>query len=488
MNWTIILIAVIYMVAVLLIGVWATKRTKSSSDFFVAGRSVGMFVMAIAAFSSIQSGFGMVGGTGLTFLNGLGFVTGVMVAASLGFTLTWFLVGKRMWKIGDLGEIYTLGDVVERRYSSKTVRGLMGFAIALGVIGYLGTQVQAMGVIMSTVFPITPTVGALIGLALIGFYSVGGGMLAGVYTDLLQGVIMAVVSVLAFFVAIDKGGGIMNMTVTLQHSKPLMATPYGTYSMITIASWFFLFSLGAAGQPHFITKFLMIKEAKQLKWGALTSSIAYMMTTLLVIGIGLAAVVLNIQGSFPKLGSSDQALVTFLLNFTSPVVAGLIIAGLMAAIMSTGNSFLNLGAASIVRDIPKAFNIKLNNELLWSRIAVVILLVISTLFSFYLNTLVALLGVFGWGTFASAIFPSVVLGIVWANATKQGAIGSIVISLAMNFILEIGGKYGLHVLPKGVVNGAFALAVSIAAFIIISLLTQKNATKLDRSLQEIIEG
>jgi len=488
MNWTIIMIVSIYLLAVLLIGVWATGKTKSSSDFFVAGRSIGMFAMAIAAFSSVQSGFGMVGGTGSTFLNGLGFVTGVMIAASLGFTLTWFLIGKRMWKFGEIGEIYTLGDVVERRYNSKVVRGLLGFAIALGVIGYLGTQVQAMGIIMNTVFPISPAVGALIGLLIIGLYSIGGGMLAGIYTDLLQGLIMAGVSILVFFIALDEGGGVMHMTQTLQHSKPLLAAPFGTVSVITIVSWFFLFSLGAAGQPQFITKFLMIKEAKQLKWGAFTSSIAYMMTTLLVIGIGLSALVLKIQGNFPVLTSPDQVLTAFLFNFASPLVAGLVIAGLMAAIMSTGNSFLNLGAASLVRDIPKALNVTVKNELLWSRIVMVLLLVVSTLFSFYLNTFVALLGVFGWGTFASAIFPSVVLGMVWEKANKYGAMGSIIISLGANFILEIGSKYGLQILPKGVVNGAFALAVSIATFIIISLSTQTSGAKLDRNLQEIIEG
>lgn len=88
MNGTIISIVAIYLLICILIGVWATRRTKSASDFLVAGRSLGMFVMAIAAFTSIQSGFGLLGGAGQTFTGGMGFAAGVLIAAPLGFALT----------------------------------------------------------------------------------------------------------------------------------------------------------------------------------------------------------------------------------------------------------------------------------------------------------------------------------------------------------------------------------------------------------------
>jgi sodium/proline symporter len=487
-NGTIISIVIVYLLICLLIGIWATRKTKTTSDFLVAGKSLGMFVMAIAAFSSIQSGFGMLGGTGLTYAGGMGFIAGVGIAAPLGFGLTWFLVGKRMRKVGDLGEIYTLGDIVEKRYESKAVRGWIGLALTLGVIGYLGTQVQAMGVIMNTVFGVSPNIGAIIGLAILAFYCVGGGIIAGVYTDLFQGIIMVTVSVVIFFMAINIGGGVQNMTETLQSSDPLMASPFGTYSLLSIACWIFLFSFGAAGQPHFITKFLMIKDQKQLKWGAFTAGGAYALSTLLVIGIGLSAKALSLKGQFPKISSPDEALTVFITHFTSPIIGGLVIAGLLAAIMSTGSSFVTLGASSLIRDIPQAFNIKVKNELLLTRIAVLGLLILSLLFSFYMNTLVALLGVFGWGTFASAVFPAVVLGLIWKKATKYGAISSIIIGLVLNFALEIGGKYGVVILPKGVIVGAFSFAVSIIIFIAVSLMTQKASVKLDQDLLEAMEG
>lgn len=488
MSGTIISITVVYLVICILIGIWATGKTKTTGDFLVAGKNLGMFVMAIAAFSSIQSGFGMLGGTGLTFSGGMGFLAGVGIAAPLGFALTWFIVGKRMWKVGELGEIYTLGDVVERRYNSKAVRGWIGFATILGVIGYLGTQVQAMGIIMHTIFGVSPMVGALIGLAILGFYCVGGGIIAGVYTDLFQGIIMVIVSVLIFFIALHTGGGVHSITESLKSSDVLMASPFGTYSMVSIVCWIFLFSFGAAGQPHFITKFLMVKNQRELKWGAFTAGFSYTLSTLLVIGIGLTARALFIRGEFPKLSSPDEALTVFLTEFSSPFVSGLVIAGLLAAIMSTGSSFVTLGSSSLTRDIPKAFNKKIKNELLWNRIAVVALLVISTLFSFYMDTLVALLGVFGWGTFASALFPAVVLGLVWKKATKYGAIASIIVGLVLNFVLEICKKYGIELLPPGVIVGAVAFAGSIILFIVVSLFTQKSNRELDKDLVDAMEG
>jgi Na+/proline symporter len=375
---------------------------------------------------------------------------------------------------------------VAKRYNSESVRFWLSVAIFLGVIGYLGTQVQAMGVVMQAIFGGPLLLGSFIGLAIMAIYSAIGGMVAGVYTDLFQGILMVLAAVVVFFSALRAGGGVLEINQTLHAENPDLTSPFGMMPLITIFCWFVLFSLGAAGQPHFLTKFLMVKNEKELKWGAFTSSFAYMLSTLIAIGIGLAALSLSIKGEFPKISSPDQTLTTFLLEYASPVVAGLVMAGLMAAIMSTGSSFVNLGAACIVRDIPKALGIQVKNELFWSRMVTLLLFVLSFLFAVYMDTLVALLGVFGWGTFATTIFPAVVLGLLWEGATAAGAVSSIVVGLVLSFVLEVGGKYGLKVLPPGVINGAFTFAVSIAVFIAVSMLTQQRQAELDHEVRKIV--
>jgi Na+/proline symporter len=191
----------------------------------------------------------------------------------------------------------------------------------------------------------------------------------------------------------------------------------------------------------------MIGDTKELKWGALTSALAYLLTMLLVAGVGLSALTLSIQGDFPALDTPDQAL---------------------------------------IRDIPRSLNIPVRNELLWSRVVVAVLLILSLLLSLYLDTLVVLLGVFGWGTFAAAIFPSVVLGLVWSGATKHGAIWSIITSIVLNFALEIGASNDIVVLPEGVVNGAFTLAIAIIVFIGVSLATKTEETSPE--VKRVFEG
>lgn len=489
MSPTIAGIVAVYLAITIAIGVWATRRTKNAGDFFVAGRNLGMLVVALAVFTSIQSGFGVLGGTGLTFESGLGgFVTAIGFAAPLGFILAWFLVAKRMWRLANLGEVYTLGDVVERRYNSRGARGWIAIAITLGVIGYLGVQVQATGFIMSAIFDIEQGTGAVIGLLILGLYAVGGGTIAAVYTDLFQGIILVGVSAAVVFLAINAGGGLLNITETLQNSDPALASPFGTVPALAIACNIFLFSLGAAGQPQLLTKFLMIRDSKELRWGALVSAVAYLLTMLLVAGVGLTALSLSVQGNFPALDSPDQSLTTFFVQFTPPVLAGLGLAAILSAIMSTGDAFLNLGAASLIRDIPRSLNFRVRNELLWSRLVVVVLLVVSMMFSFYLDTLVALLGVFGWGTFAASIFPAVVLGLVWPRATRQGAIASIIVGLVLNFVLEIGGLYGFAPLPEDVVVGAFALAAAIVVFIGVSLATASEEHKTSPEIKRIFEN
>ncbi|MDV6010944.1 sodium:solute symporter family transporter [Haloechinothrix sp. LS1_15] len=476
-NPTIIAIVAAYLLATVLIGVWATRRTKSVSDYLVAGRNLGMFVMSIAVFASIQSGFGVLGGTGMTFSDGLGFVTGIGLAAVLGFGLAWFLVGKRMWRLARSGEVYTLGDVAERRYRSPAARGWIAIAIVLGVIGYLGTQVQAMGVVMGSIFGIDTHTGAVIGLGILALYAIGGGTIAAVYTDAFQGVLMIVVSVVIFVGAVRVGGGLSEITTTVQSADPALGTPFGAFPAVTIACWILLFAVGAAAQPQLLTKFLMIRSTKELKWGAVTAGLAYVATMFLVVGVGLSALALSIDGEFPAVASEDEALTVFMTEYTPAIFAGLVMAAILSAIMSTGDAFATLGAASLVRDLPRAFGKRVRNELLWSRVAVAALLVASVLFALYLDTLVALLGVFGWGTFAAAIFPAIVLGLVWSRGTKLAAICSIVLSLAINFVLEIGSLYGFTPLPDGVINGAFALALSTVIYLAVSLLPGRGGAR-----------
>ena len=145
-----------------------------------------------------MSGFGFVGGPGLVYESGMSSVW-MVVAAPIGFSVSWVILAKRLRLLAEAREILTLPDAVEARYGGSWPRFLMAVAILLGVMGYLGTQVMAVGLVLGAVFGVDLPTGLLIGLSVLAFYSVAGGIIAGVYTDLLQGLLMIVSAALVFF-------------------------------------------------------------------------------------------------------------------------------------------------------------------------------------------------------------------------------------------------------------------------------------------------
>ena len=461
-----------YLAICLGIGVWAMRRTHSAADFFVAGKSLGLFVTVIAGVSSITSGFGFVGGPGLVFESGMSSLWMTLVS---GFTAagSWLVVGKRLRLMAELRPILTLPEAVAIRYGGRGPRLAVAIAVLLGVIGYLGTQVLAIGTVLVVILGVDLPLAVLIGLGVIAFYSIAGGIIAGVYTDLFQGILMIGAAVGVFYYALKLGGGLSNITSTLWEMNPDFIGPWGSRGPVAALSWYLLFVLGNMGQPHgVITKSLMLRKIRDLKWAPILAFSAAIFLPLLWMMIGLTMRFLVVTGAQAPLESPDLAAPLFLLNHAPEWLAGVVFAGLLSAVMSTADSFVNLGAAAIVRDIPTAiFGKPLKRQLLGSRLTTGVLLVVSALFALYMQNLIALLGTFGWGTFAAAIVPSVAIGYNWKRATAKACVWSVTISILLNFTLELMARHDIYHLPHGMSVGAFSLLVSIVTFVGVSWLT-----------------
>lgn len=482
-------IAILYLLICLGIGMWSYKRTKTAADYFITGQTIGLWVVAIAAFSAIMSGFGFVGGPGLTYKYGTSSLW-ITFAQTIGFAMAWFLLAKRMRLMAEVRNVLSLPDAVAARYRSDGARFWMAVALLFGVLGYLGTQVQAMGVVMQTIFGVDLITGALIGLAILAIYTIMGGILAGVYTDFFQGIIMIFSSVAIFLWCLKVGGGMTSISQHVAAADPKLIGPFGGMPILASLTWYFLFAVGNAGQPHMATKLYMSKDLNQLKWGGFIAAGAYALCSLLWMSLGLTMRSLTETGTHAPLKNPDLAATTFLMEYTPELLAGLVLAGLMAAIMSTGNSFLNLGAAAIVRDIPQAFGKKIENEVFWARIATLALVIISTFFALYMKTLVALLGVFGWGTFAAAVVPVVVIGLNWKRGTASAAISAIIVGLVANFTLEILAKYNIYKVPHGAIVGAVATLLAIIVYLAVSIIQKGpgEESDLDPDIKQVLEA
>lgn len=467
------------------VGVWAMRRTATSADFFLAGMSVGPVVVILATISSVMSGFGFVGGPGLVYESGSSSFWMILVAP-FSLPILFMLTGKRLRLLVEVRDVLTLPGAVSVRYGGRGPALAMSAAMVLGVLGYLGTQVLAIGTVLTAVLGIELLPALAIGLGVLAFYSVAGGIIAGVYTDLFQGVLMLGAAIAVFLKCLEVGGGMAAMSETLWAMDSTYSGPWGTRGDLAAVSWMLLFGIGASGQPHAITKLMMLKDVRQLRWSALATGTSYAVLALLWIGIGLAMRTLVARGEHPELANPDLAAPEFLLTYTPELLAGIVFAGLLAAIMSTADSFLNLGAAAVVRDIPLALRGRpLERELFWGRLATGALLLLSALFALYMENLIALLGTFGWGTFAAAIVPSICIGMNWKRATAPACVASITTSIVLNFVLEVSARHGYPLLPPGLAVGAVALLASIAVFVLVSLLTP--ARKLEPVVDALMD-
>lgn len=492
----------LYMVACVVVGLWAMRRTKDSGDFFMAGRHLGAFVTSMAVFSSTLSGFGFVGGPELVYKMGMSSIW-MVVCVTIGYAISFFLLGKRLRLFAEVHEPLSLPDVVAARYGSQTTRLLASLAILGGVIGYLASQMKAMAVVLKSIIEgntalmgfihdssllqqllldspggsVTMEATIAISCAVLVFYCVTGGIIASVYTDVFQGAIMVVAAVLVFLTAASSvDGGFTEMSRTIMADDPEAMGPWGTLGMMGCLSWYFLFALGGSGQPQVITKIMMNRRVRDARSILPMSMIGYTVSALLWLSIGLAMRTLVLQGKHPELASSGQAATEFLQNYAHPLLAGVVFAGLFAAIMSTADGFLSVGTAAIVHDIPRSIlGRAVKNELMWARIATVVLAVAASVFAVKSGiSLIALLGAYGWGIFASTLVPAVAIGLNWKRGTALAANCSIVAALSVNIAVLLFEQQGIR-LPWGINGGAVALIISLTTYMGISFCSRPPA-------------
>jgi Na+/proline symporter len=486
----------VYLLITLLIGVWALRRTRTPRDFWVAGQGMGVLMAGIVTMAAAFSGFVFLGGPGLTYRIGVG---SLFINLPIGFTsaLLGWAVAKRLRLLAEVREVYTIPDALLCRFGSRVTSGTAAAAILVGTVSYLGTQLLALGRLLESVLGLRETagphslaVGIAIGLAVLLFYSVGGGMVAGVYTDLFQGTLMILSACAVFGVALKAGGGLSGIAASIAGSPRFgrqLLEPFGRTPVLTALGFYFVFGIGVLGQPQMLHKFLMLKDPRRLRWLPLTLGLSQILCLLIWLGVGLAVPALVAQGRLPVLTQPDDAAPLFLLHIAPEMVTGLAVAGILSAIMSTADGFMNIGSAVLVRDLPKTWGRRVRRELLWGRIATVLVTLAAAGLAFVYNDLIALLGTFAFGTFGAALAPALAVGLNWKRVTATAATASIATGTLLNLFLEFLGKQTFFPsLPRLLPPGALPAAVSLAASftVLLAMTAWGGSRRRDEALPE----
>ena len=477
------------------IGIIASRYQTDQAEYFAAGRRGGTVVIALSIFVSIASGWSLIGVPGTGYGIGVEYLIVSGVPITIGFVISYWLLGRKMRMLGEIKDAITAPDAMYYRFKDERVRLLGATSVLLGCIGYLAAQYAALGIVGSIILPVTFIQALVLGLIVVGFYTVIGGMLAAIWSDAIQGLIMVIGGILsAYYIVTGYPNGVNGMISTISTSQPefFNFTLLGMDGLapIGLVLSVLVIQFTVAGQPHAITKFYMVKDVSVLRWGALISGLGYLLSALYWISAPFVRAAV-IRGDIPELSNPDATLPAALIEFAPDVVVAFVLTAVIAAIMSTSNAFLNMGASAVVHDYIIQYrdsDLTSSQEVLYGRIVTLAILIGAGVLAATFPGLIFILGAAGWAIFAGVIFPCIAIAYNWKGATTEGALWGGGTGLGLTILLAYGVEYLGLSLPLGILGGQFAIVVGSVVFVGVSVVTSTNTYEdLDPGVQEILD-
>ena len=483
---------VLYLVMTIAIGVIFSRRSSgSTSEFYLGGRKLGPLVTAMSAEASDMSSYLLMGLPGLAYIAGVAEVSWTVIGLAAGTYLNFLFVAKRLRIYSaKLGSI-TVPDFFSRRY--KDERHVLSLIAALIIIiffvPYTASGFKAVGTLFNSLFGWDYHVSMLVGAAVIIGYTVLGGFLAVSTTDLVQSIFMTVALVIIVFFGIHLAGGMNNVMANAKALPGYLnltqgyvwgekaAGSFGALSIVSTLAW----GLGYFGMPHILLRFMAIRDENEIKISRRIASVWALVSMAVAVLIGIIGYSVSVSGGIPMLetSSDSETVIVKLANVMSQngvffaVVAGIILAGILAATMSTADSQLLAAASSVSQDIAVEFmGVKLSEKksLVVARLTVIAIAIVGVVLAWNPNSSVFRVVSFAWAGFGAAFGPVMLLALFWKYSTKSGAMAGMIAGGAMVFIwkfgiAKLGGVWSIYELLP-------AFIVALIANVIVSLVTK----------------
>lgn len=482
----------VYLIVMVLIGVYFGRRGsgENSHEFYLGGRKLGPLVTAMSAEASDMSSYLLMGLPGLAYLCGVAEVGWTAIGLAVGTYLNWLIVAKRIRRYSaNLGAI-TVPDFFSRRYRDEkhVLSCIAAIVILVFFIPYTASGFKAVGTLFNSLFNVDYHAAMVIGAVVIIGYTVLGGFLAVSTTDLIQSIFMSIALVVIVFFGINQAGG---MGAVVENAKALpgylhLTQGYdaasgaaGTFGGLSIASTL-AWGLGYFGMPHILLRFMAIRDEKELTLSRRIASIWVVVAMGVAVFIGIIGYSVSVAGQVPFLTTSaeSETIIIKMANLMSrsgvffALMAGIILAGILAATMSTADSQLLTAASSVSQDLMENFfHIKMSTKtaMLAARLTVVAIAVVGVVLAWDPNSSVFRVVSFAWAGFGAAFGPVVLFALFWKRSTKLGALAGMVSGGAMVFlwkfcIAKLGGVFAIYELLP-------AFIVACVAIVVVSLLT-----------------
>ncbi|WP_434145636.1 sodium/proline symporter PutP [Photobacterium leiognathi] len=492
-NFAITATFIAYLLAMLAIGYMAYKRTSSSSDYFLGGRSLGPWPSAISAGASDMSGWLLLGLPGYAYLAGfesLWLAGGLL----LGTWLNWLICAKRLRTYSITADnSLTLPEFLSRRFddNSKLIQTISAFFILLFFLFYTSAGLVAGGKLFETVFGLDYTLALFIGTVCVVTYTLFGGFLAVSWTDLVQGLLMSAALLIVPITAMNADP--VHLMETLHSKNPELLTfwndikgqPLSWMVILSLLGW----GLGYFGQPHILARFKATRSNKDI--GA-ARRIAVIWTALSMIGallVGLTGIVYVDGNLGGELADSEKVFMLLVNAIFHPVMAGILLAAILAAIMSTADSQLLVSSSALAEDFYKqVFRPQASSQeiVMVGRIAVILLSIVAFILALDPESSVLAIVSYAWAGFGAAFGPVLLLSLYWKEMNRNGAIAGILVGAITVVVWKqlTGGIFDLYEIIPGFIFATLAVVVVSKATGAPSDTVQKQYQQYQQNLAE----
>ena len=498
----IVIAIVVYLAALLIMGATFAKENHTVGDYYLGGRKLGPFVTAMSAEASDMSSWLLMGLPGIAYASGICDVFWTALGLGIGTYLNWLIVAKKLRKYSEKNNSVTIPDFFEHRFRdrSHTLLVLSSMIIVVFFIPYVGSGFAACGKLFSSLFGLDYTIAMIVSAAVIIGYTATGGFMAASVTDFVQSIIMTIALIAVVCFGLSSVGGVdvvNNFSTSLDGYISLLSThdfttgsrvSYGgIITIISTMAW----GLGYFGMPHILLRFMAIENPEKIKLSRRISTVWVFIAMGVAIFIGVMTRTMVHSGVLAELEDSERAIVIIAQTlaehgFAAALLAGVILAGILACTMSTCDSQMLAASSSVSENIiHETLGIELSEhmQMVMARIVLVIIAAIGVFIAKDPNSSVFGIVSFAWAGFGAAFGPIMLLALFWKRANRYGAIagmlgGGIMIFVWKFLIKPLGGIFGIYELLPGFIVG-------LLLCVVVSLLTPAPEKEIVEEFESI---
>lgn len=457
---------IIYFVAMIGIGFWANRRTKNLHDYMLGGRNLPPAVAALSAGASDMSGWLLMGLPGALYVTGLADAW-IAIGLSVGAWLNWKFVAPRLRTYTEVaGNSITIPSFLENRLvdKSRVLRIISGLLILTFFTFYVSSGMVAGGVFFQSSFGSSYHIGMLLVGGVTVLYTFFGGFIGASYTDLMQGLLMMaaliIVPVLGIF-AVGGPGEMVNAVTSVNPYAFSLLAGTTVIGVISAAAW----GLGYFGQPHIIVRFMALRSARDATAGR-RIGIGWMVLSLIgAVFTGLIGLAYFTQHPEQTLDNPEAVFLALAQILFHPLVAGFVLAAVLAAIMSTVSSQLIVCSSALVEDLAHMVlkrDLSPRNQVWLGRMGVLIVAIIAMSLAWAQNDTILGLVAFAWAGFGATFGPIILLSLFWRRLTAIGTMVGMVCAAVTVFTWQYTPWSDLYeIVPGFLINLVVATVVSL---------------------------